>query len=101
MAFLAIAFCWAHLMGERLHEQKPIPIKSHKRPAKSIFRHGLDFLRGILLNLNERIKELNDAVELLKGARRPAKCHDFYCENFVLYLENGYGTKLVHCLGKT
>ena len=41
LALLAIAFCWAHLLGEWLHEQKPIPIKSHCRPAISIIRYGL------------------------------------------------------------
>jgi len=42
LALLAIAFCWAHLLGEWLHEQKPISIKRHHRPAISIFRYGLD-----------------------------------------------------------
>jgi len=42
LALLTIIFCWAHLLGEWLHEQKPIPIKSHHRPATSIFRYGLD-----------------------------------------------------------
>ena len=26
LALLTIIFCWAHLLGEWLHEQKPIPI---------------------------------------------------------------------------
>lgn len=38
LALLAIAFAWAHLVGEWLHEQKPIPIKKHGRLAKSFFR---------------------------------------------------------------
>jgi len=42
LTLLATAFCWAHLLGEWLHEQKLIPIKSHYRPAISIFRYGLD-----------------------------------------------------------
>jgi len=42
LALLAITFCWAHLLGEWLHEQKTIPIKSHYRPAIRIFRYGLD-----------------------------------------------------------
>lgn len=41
---LAIAFCWAHLVGEWRHEQKPIKIKKHGRPAKSLFRYGLDYI---------------------------------------------------------
>ena len=44
LALLAIVFCWAHLLGEWLHEQKSIPIKRHHRPAISIFRYGLDWL---------------------------------------------------------
>jgi len=42
LALLTIAFCWAHLLGEWLHEQKSIPIKSRHRPAIRIFRYGLD-----------------------------------------------------------
>lgn len=51
MALLAIAFCWCHKMGEWRHEVKPIPIKTHCRPAISLFRYGLDFLVDILMNL--------------------------------------------------
>jgi ATP-dependent helicase/DNAse subunit B len=69
MAFLAIAFCWAHLMGEWLHKQKPIPIKSHQRPAISIFRYGLDHLRGILLNITEKLDAFHNAIALFRNAR--------------------------------
>ena len=41
---LEIAFCWAHLVGEWRHEQKQIQIKKHARPAKSLFRYGLDYI---------------------------------------------------------
>jgi Transposase DDE domain. len=58
LAYLAIAFCWAHLTGEWLVEQKPIRMKKHQRPAKSIFRCGLDYLRNCLLNLHETIKQV-------------------------------------------
>lgn len=51
MALLAIAFCWAHKTGEWYHEIKPIKIKSHSRPAVSVFRYGLDYLVDILMNL--------------------------------------------------
>ena len=64
VAFLAIAFSWAYLMGEWCHTQKPICIKSHQRPAKSIFRYGLDWLRDILLNITEKVDAYNDAVVL-------------------------------------
>lgn len=64
VAFLAIAFSWAYLIGEWCHTQKPIRVKSHQRPAKSIFRYGLDWLRDILLNMIEKVEAYNDAVVL-------------------------------------
>jgi hypothetical protein len=51
IALLAIAFCWAHIIGEWLTRQRPLKIKKHGRLAKSIFRHGFDHLRRILCNL--------------------------------------------------
>jgi hypothetical protein len=50
VAVLAIAFCWAHKLGDWLHEAKPIRLKSHERPAKSIFRYGFDQIRRHLVN---------------------------------------------------
>ena len=47
-----IAFCWAHRVGEWQHERvKPIKIKKHQRPGKSIFRLGLDTINGALFQL--------------------------------------------------
>lgn len=45
IALLAIAFCWAHKTGEWRHEEEPILIKKHGRPAYSLFRYGLDYIR--------------------------------------------------------
>ena len=50
LALVALAFCWAHVVGEWLSAHKPLPIKRHGRRAVSIFRHGLDHLRRILCN---------------------------------------------------
>lgn len=50
IGLLAIAFCWAHLVGQWLASINPIKIKKHGRPAKSIFRLGFDFLRRIFIN---------------------------------------------------
>ena len=44
IALLALAFCWAMLTGLWQHQQQPIPLKSHGRRAKSLFRLGCDFL---------------------------------------------------------
>ncbi len=48
VALLALAFCWAHIVGEWLSRQQPLKVKSHGRLAHSIFRHGFDYLRRIL-----------------------------------------------------
>jgi Transposase DDE domain len=50
LALVALAFCWAHVTGEWLSAQRPLPIKKHGRRAVSIFRRGLDHLRRILCN---------------------------------------------------
>jgi hypothetical protein len=51
VALLALAFCWAHIIGEWLTHHQPLKIKKHGRLARSIFRHGFDHLRRILCNL--------------------------------------------------
>jgi hypothetical protein len=50
LALVALAFCWAHVVGEWLSAQKPLPVKKHGRQAVSLFRYGLDHLRRILCN---------------------------------------------------
>jgi hypothetical protein len=50
LALVALAFCWAHVVGEWLSAHKPLPLKKHGRKAVSLFRHGLDHLRRILCN---------------------------------------------------
>jgi len=52
IALLAIAFSWAHIVGEWLAQLKPINIKKHGRLAKSIFRLGFDHLRRIFVNFD-------------------------------------------------
>jgi len=49
VAVLAIAFAWAHRVGEWRHDHlQPIKIKKHGRLAMSWFRYGLDFIRELL-----------------------------------------------------
>jgi hypothetical protein len=50
LALMTVAFCWAYLAGEWLARTNPIKIKKHGRLAKSIFRHGFDYLRRSLCN---------------------------------------------------
>lgn len=50
VAILSIAFTWAFLVGYFLSQQKPIKLKKHSRPEKSIFRLGFDKLRRLFSN---------------------------------------------------
>jgi Transposase DDE domain len=50
LALVALAFCWAHVVGEWLARNKPLPLKKHGRKTVSLFRHGFDYLRRILCN---------------------------------------------------
>jgi hypothetical protein len=64
-AVLAIAFCWAYHVGVWRHEVKPIPIKKHQRPAKSIFRYGFDLIRHALFNPEDKPELLSRVLNLL------------------------------------
>jgi len=46
----AIAFCWAHRVGEWQHEIKPIKVKKHQRLAQSLFKQGFDAINEALFN---------------------------------------------------
>ena len=63
IALLAIAFCWAHIVGNWLASQTKLEIKKHGRKAKSIFRLGFDFLRRIFCNFN--LIDFNRVVSFL------------------------------------
>lgn len=65
LSLLSIAFCWSFLTGNWLASVKPIKIKKHSRPARSIFRYGLDYLKNIFFNLKLNLKELVAAVKFL------------------------------------
>ena len=60
ISVLAIAFCLAHKAGEWRSEKHPIVLKNYKeskRPQYSFFRYGLDLLRDLLLQPNQRIMQ--------------------------------------------
>lgn len=65
LSLLAIAFCWAHKIGEWLNEKKPIKLKKHGRPARSIFRYGLDFLQNIFFNITDKFRLFQKSLEFL------------------------------------
>jgi hypothetical protein len=74
-AVMVIAFCWAYHVGAWLHDQKPIRIKKHQRPAKSVFRHGFDRIRNNLLNPQDKQEELHESLMLLWDALMGPKHH--------------------------
>lgn len=63
---LTIAFVWSYRLGEVEAAQNPIPVKSHGRPSKSLFRLGLDYLRLIMASIEEKTEEFLRALGLLK-----------------------------------
>ncbi|MBK8752633.1 MAG: IS4 family transposase [Candidatus Competibacteraceae bacterium] len=67
MGLLALALAWTHRTGEPLHDRdRPIPLKKTlQRPLKSLFRHGLDFLRNVILNLADKFQDFLWALRLL------------------------------------
>lgn len=65
LALLSLALCWAILIGEWLHQLKPLPIKKHGRRAKSIFRSGFDYLRNIVLNGQQKMDDFLRILQFL------------------------------------
>ena len=49
LALLALAFTWAHLVGEWCYQVRPFKLKAHGYLPKSYFKRGLDVLRSAIL----------------------------------------------------
>ena len=49
LALLALAFTWAHLVGEWCYQARPLKLKRHGYLPKSYFKRGLDALRSAIL----------------------------------------------------
>lgn len=67
LSVLTLAFCWAYHVGAWLNEIKPIRIKKHQRPAKSVFRYGFDWIRHLLFNPNDKQDELQQLMTRLRN----------------------------------
>ena len=65
LALLSLALCWVFLIGEWLHQLKPLRLKKHGRKAKSLFRYGFDYLRNIMLNLDQKMDEFLETLQFL------------------------------------
>lgn len=60
IAFMAIAFAWAHKTGEWVASKKPIKwttIRNQHRPRSSFFKYGLDFIRDKLSGVADKISD--------------------------------------------
>ena len=75
LAVITIAFCWAYHVGAWLNEIKPIQIKKHQRPAKSVFRYGFDWIRHLLFNPKDKQHELQQLLTLLRNTFAGSKGH--------------------------
>ena len=68
VAVLAIAFCWAHKVGEWRAIKKPIRLNKYrnsKRPQYSFFRYGFDLIRDVLIHVQERINQLHSCLSVI------------------------------------
>ena len=77
LAVMTLAFCWAYHAGAWLNEIKPIRIKKHQRPAKSVFRYGFDWIRHVLFNPEDKRDELQQILTLLRNTITGSKVHIF------------------------
>ena len=65
MAILAIAVLWSLRIGQwKYGDHKELPLYSHWRPAKSLFRRGLDVIRRVLNNQSLKTKSCS-LIELI------------------------------------
>src|SRR5688572_32730001 len=83
LAVITLAFCWAYHVGAWLHEVKPIRVKKHQRPAKSVFRYGFDWIRHLLFNPQEKQPELKQVLTLLRDAIIGLKASNLKVARFV------------------
>jgi len=70
LAVMAISFAWSYRTGEIYEDVEPIEIKKHGDRAKSIFRHGYDYLRRLLVNYSTRAIEFLKNLDVIKSGRR-------------------------------
>jgi len=76
VVLLAIAFCWAHKVGQwQAINKKPIRIKKHGRPSKSIFRYGLDLIHDAMVQLVSTVRRI---VHMIRVFEDPPEDHPSY-----------------------
>jgi hypothetical protein len=73
MALVSIGFVWSYVTGLWQDDLNPIKKKKHGRKAKSIFRNGLDYIRGILDNITVKAKDFSMLIKIF------FQCFDYVC----------------------
>lgn len=72
LAAIALAYAWVVTLARRELGAKPIPTKTHQRPAKSIFRYGFDqFRKRANLNSNTFLHPVITALHGIKPLKAP------------------------------
>jgi hypothetical protein len=66
---LALAFCWAYRTGEIIAREKPIEVKKHGRKAKSLFKEGLDRIRGVLFRVTTSLREFRELLQCFRALK--------------------------------
>lgn len=64
-ALLVRACAWCLQVGLWKHQHQPIRLKTHQRPAQSLFRYGLDHLRRLFFNAVHHLSEMQQMIKLL------------------------------------
>ena len=71
---LALAFCWAWHVGAWRHKVvRPTALKTHQKPAKSLFRYGFDGIRQAILNAADEWEQLEHLLSLLRKVLTSSK----------------------------
>ncbi len=65
VALLALAFTWAFSPGSGWLNTSRSILKNSTATLKSLFRHGFDFLRNVILNLYEKFADFQLVVRFL------------------------------------
>jgi len=63
---LAISFCWSYKLGVIKDAEKAIRRKPHGSLSKSLFRVGLDWLRSVVLSIENKIDGFRKTLNQLE-----------------------------------
>lgn len=76
---LAILTCWNCKIGHWVNKIKPIKIKKHNRPSKTLFTYGMQIISLIINNLSQYKADFKQIIKIFKKPKL-----DFNYSNFCL-----------------